>query len=60
MDGRKKENRKNEGWKENRMTKKTKAENIRRQEEISKGKNKRKSMFGFCSFHLQFCNPRSF
>ena len=36
---------------------KTKIENIKRQEGIKEGINRRKSMLGLCSFHSKYCDP---
>ena len=41
------------------MTKKTKIKTERGKEGIKGENNKGKSMFGFCIFHLQFCDPRN-
>ena len=54
MDEREEVRRKNEGWKKDGMTRKTKIENITRQEGIKEGKDIKKSMFGFYSFLYSF------
>ena len=50
---------KSEGWKKDMMSHKLNIENLKRQRGMKEGKYKRQSMFGSCSFHLQFCKPRN-